>query len=371
MIRVHRGAEPATLREARWWRLARAWVAHEAGEPIVFDDYNTDDVRALLYARQHEKCAYCEMQVQNTGQPVEHFRPKKYAVRAVEGEGDRDDDRYWWLAWTWENLFFACVSCNSPGRKGNRFPLAPGAAPCATGVAAEGPPGVPLDERAQLVDPSREDPIDAIVFVEEGDDWKPTGRAGDRRGRDTVAMLHLDDRDALLGKYRHHVDVTMAPYLDAVDAAFDIEDGEALSLAWRRLVASMLLNRRSVFRALSYDVIAARYDEATRAEHDLPLPRPGRATEESTPSVDCEAPHLDGLPERARWLVRAIGPPNSNGRSTARAAAVEALCAHTPQTVETLAGYITCTSTVVRAALGGLIDSGRVSEDGGRYGAVE
>ena len=65
------------------------------------------------------KCAYCEGQIHNSGD-IDHYRPR----RAVEDEdGNRvmvnsnGEERvphpgYYWLAYEWSNLLYACSDCN-------------------------------------------------------------------------------------------------------------------------------------------------------------------------------------------------------------------------------------------------------------------
>lgn len=369
MIRVDRGVEPPSLRATRTWRLARAVLARREGEGVDFTGYDTGDTRRLLYARQHEKCAYCEIPAQVAGQPIEHFRPKDHAVRAVIGYGPKDEHRYWWLAWTWDNLFFACVSCNTPSRKGNRFPLAPQAQPCVQGPAsARFAPCVPRDERAQFVDPGVDDPLDHIEFVHEADGWVPTGRGGDERGKDTVAGLHLDDRDGLLGKYADHVDLIVEPKLKPVRDALQAGDRAALRAAWHKAVASLLINCRAPFRALSFDVIAAGFPPDVRDEHGLTLPRPGAPAPPDVAPVDDAPPRLHGLPDDVVWAVRAIGPSNSTGYGDLRDSAVEALCVHAPRTESELVALTGRSMDVIRTALGRLVHGGRLEHRDGRYG---
>lgn len=368
MIRVDRGAEPPSLKAARVWRLARAVIARRAGHDVVFSGYDTDETRQLLYRRQHEKCAYCEMPAQDAGQPIEHFRPREYAVRAVTGQGPKDEDRYWWLAWTWDNLFFACVSCNSPGRKGNRFPLAQGAEPCAEGPAsARLAPLVPRDERAQFVDPGFDDPLDHIQFVREGEDWVPTGRDGDERGKDTVAGFHLDDRDGLLGKYTDHVGLVVEPKLNPIRAALEDGDDAALAIAWHQAMASLLINPRAPYQALSFDVIAAEFPPELRDAHGLTLHRPGAAAPPAVTPIDDAPPHLHPLPDEVIWKLRAIGPSSSKGYAGLRDSAVAALCAHAPQTVDELAKLTGKSTSIIRTALDGLVAAGRMAHRDGRY----
>lgn len=62
------------------------------------------DLRALY----HEKCAYCESEI-NSGtndEYVDHYRPKSV---------------YFWLAYEWSNLLYICQKCNR--YKSNHFPI--------------------------------------------------------------------------------------------------------------------------------------------------------------------------------------------------------------------------------------------------------
>jgi len=52
----------------------------------------------------NNKCAYCEDKLLNAPKHIEHYRPKSH---------------YYWLAYSWDNLFLCCSSCNSS--KGIKF----------------------------------------------------------------------------------------------------------------------------------------------------------------------------------------------------------------------------------------------------------
>ena len=64
--------------------------------------YKTKDVKKALADLYHNKCAFCETNVERWD--VEHFRPKSL---------------YPWLAFSWDNLLLACPTCN--GNKSNHF----------------------------------------------------------------------------------------------------------------------------------------------------------------------------------------------------------------------------------------------------------
>jgi len=128
VIRLDLGDPPTRVRNALERSLGAAvveWNNHGIEKAKKTTDRGYAVVKEDLFARQLKKCAYCERRPGFDGQAVEHFRPRKHAERALPGEAsDKDQERYWWLAWHWENLFFACTTCNGRARKGNRFPLA-------------------------------------------------------------------------------------------------------------------------------------------------------------------------------------------------------------------------------------------------------
>ncbi len=63
------------------------------------------DVKNNLKKLYNNKCCYCENKIE-LGE-VEHFRPK---------------EKYYWLAYSWDNLLYSCKQCNV--NKSNKFELA-------------------------------------------------------------------------------------------------------------------------------------------------------------------------------------------------------------------------------------------------------
>jgi len=139
-------------------------------EAFTFATYRKDDVKRRLEALFHGKCAYCEsFYGAQAPVDVEHYRPKG----AVEGA---DHPGYWWVAMQWENLLPSCLDCNrrrrqqtpvavgdlkvlfeqmSTGKK-DAFPIAgQRAAPEAADFSGE---------QALLLDPTRDQPGDHLVF---------------------------------------------------------------------------------------------------------------------------------------------------------------------------------------------------------------
>jgi len=62
----------------------------------VFESrFKMKDLKKALEKHYHSKCAYCEQYSERWD--VEHYRPKSV---------------YYWLAYSWDNLLYACPTCN-------------------------------------------------------------------------------------------------------------------------------------------------------------------------------------------------------------------------------------------------------------------
>jgi AAA domain, putative AbiEii toxin, Type IV TA system len=174
--------------------------------------YAPPEVRKQLCELQHQKCAYCEKGIEEEGYPIEHFRPKlgaedvrwdQHRTEEPPPELDevvwtKDPARYWWLAWTWENLFYSCPACNSRKYKGNRFPLR-------RGSPRLDPTNVPfVVEQPLLLDPAEVDPLDHIRFMPDygEDNWRAIGLT--LEGRWTILVLGLN-RTGLRTDRKNHV----------------------------------------------------------------------------------------------------------------------------------------------------------------------
>jgi len=162
MIRITRCKEPVQLVAARPLKLARLRILGR--EPISDDIEGYKLVAEDLWSSQHFKCCYCEGKIPKGFNDVEHYRPKAEANR---NPGSHLVHGYWWLAFTWNNLLFACPGCNRSG-KNSRFPLAPKSTPL---LAELDPPGT---EHPLLLDPgSLVNPVEHIEFVK-----SPAGGVG-------------------------------------------------------------------------------------------------------------------------------------------------------------------------------------------------
>ncbi|WP_175154649.1 AAA family ATPase [Achromobacter piechaudii] len=121
----------------------------------------------------HGKCAYCEQAIE-TG--LDRFRPSSNSLGI---DGKTDPNHYWWLAYDWSNLYFACNGCSRA--KANRFPV--------SGKRSRiGRRGDDLvDEMPMLLDPCADQPEDHLQFDN-------TGRviAKSERGHLTIETLALN-----------------------------------------------------------------------------------------------------------------------------------------------------------------------------------
>ncbi|QSQ21949.1 hypothetical protein JY651_43545 [Pyxidicoccus parkwayensis] len=136
--------------KATWVQAVRPLVGFGSG---VFDSklYANKPLKQALVTRQDGKCAYCETRLTDVAHgDVEHFRPKAgYLLdHALQPEA------YYWCAYDWDNLYFACQICNETF-KGNRFPIMPGTQRATATTALDA---------SVLIDPGTEEPRDFIRF---------------------------------------------------------------------------------------------------------------------------------------------------------------------------------------------------------------
>lgn len=168
---------------------------------------------------------------------VEHYRPKTQAV----GQDGEMRVGYWWLAWTWENLFFSCDGCNR-FEKNDLFPLRDEHRRL---QAKQAPPG---PERPLLLDPAspQDDPMDHLVYrpVADPGDWWVFPRHGSVLGQWTIQVLGLN-RDELRTLYRQRFEVDLRPGIrekqEELAAAREdpVEKLPAFREKWRRYICSM------------------------------------------------------------------------------------------------------------------------------------
>lgn len=284
MIRVARGPEPEELQRERRQRLARAILKRRARQKVEFEGY--DVAKDTLVEKLNEKCVFCEKDLRPEGSPVEHFRPKAF----VQNEGEpRDESRYWWLAWTWENLLFACFRCNTIIKR-NQFPLVPATPPLAE-------LSLDLDmEQPLLIDPAREDPREHIRFrwSESLNRWIPVPFRGSLRGARTIEILRLDQDE----RPSRHVKNWVDPAIKELRREMSRGDANDVRVMWNGKMET-LFECTVEFHAVTWDALDAAFPAAERQHWKVELPPLGAA-----PDAHAAAALFVDPPESAPLLAK-------------------------------------------------------------------
>jgi uncharacterized protein (TIGR02646 family) len=201
MIRVVRPATPPTVLAVEGRRRQEEHcAAHAAGErEFQFDAaiYGHEAVKQALVDMQHRKCCYCESYVRHvTPGTIDHYRPKAASQQSAGEALTRPG--YYWLAYEWENLLFACPTCNQTKR--NLFPLDD------TTRRARSHTDPLAREEPLLIDPSKNDPAEFISFREEF----AFPLEDNLRGRTSIAILKINDRKDLVERRREKLQILRA-----------------------------------------------------------------------------------------------------------------------------------------------------------------
>jgi len=196
MIKIGRGPQPAILagQGATLTALLHASVHANLANLIsgkyklTFDRsvYAHSSVKDELIRMQHDKCCFCESKITHICYgDVEHFRPKKGWRKNRSSKLNRPG--YFWLAYSWENLFLCCQSCNQREKR-NHFPLAREQDRCVY-------PATQTTGESQLfVHPCDDSPEQHIGF--RGDMPFPIGKS--KKGKATIKGLGLDRKSLQL-----------------------------------------------------------------------------------------------------------------------------------------------------------------------------
>ena len=152
------------------------------------------------------KCVYCESDVLvNQPGDIEHWRPKNRVTdetgRAIEIEVEDGTTvphpGYYWLAYEWRNLLFACADCNrpstakTPGRRIGKWDQFPVRGFRATKMGEESL------ESPILLNPVQEDPAAHLKVDDIGVMIAKTDR-----GQECIDIFGLNAREALLDARR-------------------------------------------------------------------------------------------------------------------------------------------------------------------------
>ena len=123
MIKIRKVCPPEILRDGEVQTRSDC-AAYDRGER-KFDFkqgiYGHQTVKKALKLSQYQKCCYCEGQFAAYAPgDIEHYRPKG-AVRQ-DNCSERLKPGYFWLAYSWKNLYWSCEYCNRSHKK-DFFPL--------------------------------------------------------------------------------------------------------------------------------------------------------------------------------------------------------------------------------------------------------
>jgi uncharacterized protein (TIGR02646 family) len=180
--------------------------------------YRDPDVKAALERLFNNKCAYCESPgLAGFPWDVEHFRPKGSVAE------DEAHPGYYWLAYTWTNLYPSCVFCNQRRKdqptfddpvlgpatgKLDQFPVAD------EHYRARTPRDSLADEDPLLLDPCSDQPELHLAFDATGD---VSPRGGSTKGDRTIRIFGLKRKR--LRNARLDVLATISDLIDANVAA--------------------------------------------------------------------------------------------------------------------------------------------------------
>lgn len=296
MIRLDLGAEPFELKKSRQERLPEAIKAFNAhgpgsGELNRILDGGYQVARPTLRYRQHNKCAFCESPEDHESRPVEHFRPKKEAHDDGTGKLVVDKTHYWWLAWTWSNLYFSCIKCNKKGNKGSRFTLMQGTT---RAIAPSRPVADPIpdshydfsSESALLVDPRTDQPLDHLQWVPVDRrlpraSWRWTIEGLTKRGTETIRILGLTDR---IDRVNSHIDAISSTAIE-IDEHLAMGRNSDARKAFERLVTQYVDDCDKPFRNAAYWALDGLYPLTFRTENGFAVVCRPRVTVRSGLSV--------------------------------------------------------------------------------------
>jgi uncharacterized protein (TIGR02646 family) len=162
--------------------------------------YGHKSVKQALLGASGMKCWFCEALVSHVAHgDVEHFRPK--AGFQQKKSDPLSKPGYYWLAYEWANLLFACQICNQIGKK-NVFPLQN------INQRATSHHDDHTQEKPLLIDPAVDDPEKFIGFREE----VAFPKQNLKRAKTTIEVLGLN-REPMLEARRQ----VLAPYKLLVD----------------------------------------------------------------------------------------------------------------------------------------------------------
>jgi len=140
--------------------------------------YKHRQIKTTLNKIYHNKCAYCEKDISDEIEHIEHYRPTSI---------------YYWLAFSWDNLLVACAKCNIS--KSDKFDVA--------GKRVEYQSEKFEDyhklrdkydeiEKPYMINPEKDDVIDIIKYNVDG-----TITSSDKRVSYTIEVCNLNRKELI------------------------------------------------------------------------------------------------------------------------------------------------------------------------------
>ena len=193
MIRVTKSPTPPQKLKAGAARTEQDCVDYANGRrQFEFDRgiYGHAKVKDTLKSAQHDKCCFCEGRFDAYAPgDVEHYRPKG-AVKQDEASKALVPG-YFWLAYSWHNLYYSCLICNRSNKR-DLFPLTD------PKQRVRSPEGDTNDEDPLILDPGgQENPRTHIQFQQE----HAVGLTD--AGRTTIRLLGLNRWQLLEERLKH------------------------------------------------------------------------------------------------------------------------------------------------------------------------
>lgn len=195
MIKTLKVKEPAWFKSNELKVLKNKVVSHFAHpfnerRQSKFPLGNLQDIlehlKPELLKKTSDKCAYCEIKIEDINSSIEHFRPH-YA--AADLNGKISPDSYWWLWLNWNNLISVCQECNA--NKKNYFPVAKKRAT----VKYTSKNTLYNKEHPLLIDPEFENPEEYFYYDETGRIFSKT-----ERGNITIDILNLNRKKLIIDR---------------------------------------------------------------------------------------------------------------------------------------------------------------------------
>lgn len=259
MIQVFKPTAPSILQKAGIARTKKDCEAYDANSDDYLDGtekfefsrdiYSHDDVRIALSRSQDEKCCFCEGRFGAFAPAhVEHYRPK--GSTRQDKNSERQYPGYYWLAYSLDNLYWCCQTCNT--NKSDFFPLDD------PEKRARSHNCDLADEKPLILDPGgQEDPRLHIGFLDDIAD------SSTKAGQKTIEVIDLN-RQELIDDRRDHLNLLIA-FCNVIRLSDSSSNPEAIELrqdAQKRLRAAV--QPAAVFSAMAADFLASTsYTEAS------------------------------------------------------------------------------------------------------------